>query len=417
MALEAPKVEADDLAGELGDRLHTFHNLSQENLRHADRMGGMPMPSIGIGRVDTPVDSYGDITLIGPQDMARPSARNPVYSSDAYTPTYPRIDYKHDRKAIKALENDLDPYHNLGEGALYADDLDARTLIGRDDVKALYLAEQGIELPDLKGFELNKWIRDKVNESGRENYEGFAQSMFDSLNPEERIFFGYTNAGNRRYKPHTLDNTVKYMKEEMRDNNQTSMFGAGALRAQVAPQFRKLSDVQGARDRILPADALDKDDLNNKLFEVSSPFSEYAKYTDSNQFIAADLHREQLLEIAQGRATYDEYFPGAPQEAIANWEQYLEDLKAAPTNYFEAKPQRAVGLDEFSGALIPANAPQEIEDMLRRNRIDRIERVTDEADRIDKMRKFQDLLFGIGGVSTAGILATGGQDQSNPRQL
>jgi hypothetical protein len=207
------------------------------------------------------------------------------------------------------------------------------------------------------------------------------------------------------------------MKEEMRDNNQTSMFGAGALRAQVAPQFRKLSDVQGARDRILPADALDKDDLNNKLFEVSSPFSEYAKYTDSNQFIAADLHREQLLEIAQGRATYDEYFPGAPQEAIANWEQYLEDLKAAPTNYFEAKPQRAVGLDEFSGALIPADAPQEIEDMLRRNRIDRIERVTDEADRIDKMRKFQDLLFGIGGVSTAGILATGGQDQNNPRQL
>jgi hypothetical protein len=417
MALEAPKVEADDLAGELGDRLHTFHNLSQENLRHADRMGGMPMPSIGIGRVDTPVDSYGDITLIGPQDMARPSARNPVYSSDAYTPTYPRIDYKHDRKAIKTLENDLDPYHNLGEGALYADDLDPRTLMGRDDVKALYLAEQGIELPDLKGFELNKWIRDKVNEVGRENYEGFAQSMFDSLNPEERIFFGYTNAGNRRYKPHTLDNTVKYMKEEMTDNNQTSMFGAGALRAQVAPQFRKLSDVQGARDRILPADALDKGDLNNRLFEVSAPFSEYAKYTDSNQFIAADLHREQLLEIAQGRATYDEYFPGAPQEAIANWEQYLEDLKAAPTNYFEAKPQRAVGLDEFSGALIPADAPQEIEDMLRRNRIDRIERVTDEADRIAKMRKFQDLLFGIGGVSTAGILATGGQDQSNQRQL
>jgi hypothetical protein len=197
------------------------------------------------------------------------------------------------------------------------------------------------------------------------------------------------------------------MKEDMRDNNQTGMFGAGAFRAQVAPTFRTLEDVKAARDRISEPGVLTemKDKLNNDLIEISSEFSDYAKYTDRNQFIAGDMHRDQLLEIAQGRADWDEYFPGAPEELKQRWTAYMEELKNAPTAYFEAKPQRIVTLDEFQGALIPADAPQEVEDILRRNSIERIERVTDEADRIAKMRKFQDLLFGVTGTAgAAGLL-------------
>jgi hypothetical protein len=403
-------LEGRDEAADIGDRLHTFHRLSSDNLHHADRMGGMPMPSIGVGRVDAPYDGYGDIELIGPKTMAKPSARNPVFSSDAYSPTYPRVNYRFNEENVGALIDDLAPYTEKIDADPIKLHMDLDDQLGalayRKDVKAKYLDEKGVELPDdLEGWELDSWMSQQVSRDPE--FDAYAREMFNSLDAEERLFFGYTPSGNRRYKPHTLENALKYMKEDMRDNNQTGMFGAGAFRAQVAPTFRTLEDVKAARDRISEPGVLTemKDKLNNDLIEISSEFSDYAKYTDRNQFIAGDMHRDQLLEIAQGRADWDEYFPGAPEELKQRWTAYMEELKNAPTAYFEAKPQRIVTLDEFQGALIPADAPQEVEDILRRNSIERIERVTDEADRIAKMRKFQDLLFGVTGTAgAAGLL-------------
>jgi len=403
-------LEEGDEAADIGDRLHTFHRLSSDNLHHADRMGGMPMPSIGIGRVDTPYDGYGDIELIGPKTMAKPSARNPVFSSDAYSPTYPRVNYRFKEENVGALIDELAPYtEKIGDDPIKLH-MDLEDQLGalayRKDVKAKYLDEKGVELPDdLEGWELDSWMAQQVSRDPE--FDAYAREMFNSLDAEERLFFGHTPSGNRRYKPHTLENALKYMKEDMRDNNQTGMYGAGAFRAQVAPKFRTLEDVKGARDRISHrGDLTDmKEELNMELIDISSEFADYAKYTDSNQFIAGDMHRDQLLEIAQGRADWDEYFPGAPEELKQRWTAYMEELKNAPTAYFEAKPQRIVTLDEFQGALIPADAPQEVEDILRRNSIERIERVTDEADRIAKMRKFQDLLFGVTGTAgAAGLL-------------
>jgi len=52
--------------------LYSFHKLTEQNLRHADKMGGLPMPSVGVGRLDVPVEGYGDITLVGHPAMAKP---------------------------------------------------------------------------------------------------------------------------------------------------------------------------------------------------------------------------------------------------------------------------------------------------------------------------------------------------------
>jgi hypothetical protein len=41
-------------------------------------------------------------------------------------------------------------------------------------------------------------------------------------------------------------------------------------------------------------------------------------------------------------------------------------IRNMPVDYFEAKPQRAVGFDEFAGAVIPKDAPQQVRDILER---------------------------------------------------
>ena len=74
--------------------LVTLHNLTEDNLRYADSLGGIPAPSIGITKVDSPFDGFGNITLIASKDMIDPKAGVPVYDRDAWTARFPTMNFK-----------------------------------------------------------------------------------------------------------------------------------------------------------------------------------------------------------------------------------------------------------------------------------------------------------------------------------
>ena len=73
-----------------------LHNLTEDKLRSALRLGGFPMPSIAVTRADIPHTNFGDITLVMSRQTVDPRAnrRNTVYSADAWTPTFPAIEYE-----------------------------------------------------------------------------------------------------------------------------------------------------------------------------------------------------------------------------------------------------------------------------------------------------------------------------------
>ena len=76
--------------------LVALHNLTEDKLRSALRLGGFPMPSIAVTRADIPHTNFGDITLVMSRQTVDPRAnrRNTVYSADAWTPTFPAIEYE-----------------------------------------------------------------------------------------------------------------------------------------------------------------------------------------------------------------------------------------------------------------------------------------------------------------------------------
>ena len=94
--------------------LVALHNLTEEKLRKAIALGGFPMPSIAVTRMDIPHTNFGDITLVMNKSTADPKAsrKNTVYSADAWTPTFPQIEYEADPKAQKKLSN---LYYDLGK--------------------------------------------------------------------------------------------------------------------------------------------------------------------------------------------------------------------------------------------------------------------------------------------------------------
>ena len=73
------------------EALAVLHNSRIEKLEKADRLGGLPVPSIAITKPAQGYTSFGDVTLVGPPEMAKPSRTNPIFASDAYTPRFPSL--------------------------------------------------------------------------------------------------------------------------------------------------------------------------------------------------------------------------------------------------------------------------------------------------------------------------------------
>jgi hypothetical protein len=105
--------------------LLAVHNLTSEQLFKSMELGGLPMPSIAVLKADSVHDEYGDVSLILPKNAIDPKANkaNKIYGGDAWTPVYPRIEYKPSGAVEKRIS---DKYYGLARD------------IGYDAVRPLY---------------------------------------------------------------------------------------------------------------------------------------------------------------------------------------------------------------------------------------------------------------------------------------
>ena len=90
--------------------LVAVHNLSPEKLLKTLKLGGLPMPSIAITRAREGYNDFGEISLVFNKETIDPKfmRSNKVYSGDAWTPTYPRIEYKLNEKAQEQIKKKID---------------------------------------------------------------------------------------------------------------------------------------------------------------------------------------------------------------------------------------------------------------------------------------------------------------------
>ena len=142
--------------------LVAVHNLTEENLREALDLGGMPSPSIAAVKAQDGHSKYGPISLVFGPDAIDPQASraNRVYGSDAWTPTRPNVEYAVNAEKARALNGELAQLSRqvaegtFAKGNILTGTLDmeasgdspkklAEKLAQNDSVKAAYLAQQG----------------------------------------------------------------------------------------------------------------------------------------------------------------------------------------------------------------------------------------------------------------------------------
>jgi hypothetical protein len=395
-----------------GQELIVHHNITPEKLNKVKKIGGMPVPSIAVSNVDNPLTGFGEISLIGNPSMATPSSKNPVFGFDAYTARAPGITYKFDSKSEQNLKNLLsDVSGNVKTTGVYdlVDNWNNREF--NDLMRAKFLKERG-ELPDPADYK-DKW--DYSRDLGARvdaNFNEYREWMrdFESRLPEagvnikETIFKGFTPSGNRKYVEANLQNLVKEMKGGAGSENFN--YGVGNLRAVATPRFKKLDDVKAARAKIVS-----KEEFSETKSQVDKAYTSLMDRIDElpNQDRYGYRAEDVLYEIGSTRNVnmIDTFKADVPEELKADIGIFMKQLKKLPTEYFEIKPQRAVEVSEFEGAIVPTDTPESTINYLRDQGIERIHFYSTPEERKELFKKFGDKMFGVAPAAGAGLLGAG----------
>ena len=409
------------------DPLIVQHNIHPNALERADRLGGIPMPSMAVAKADSPLTGFGEITLIGSPDMAKPSARNPVWSADAYTTRMPHIEIQPDKVAEKIIDKDYGEnlgklkshYYGLG-GADVARDLAKGHHNSNITIVAKFLNDKGL-MPDPDDFQdmqqfsrAIRVIRDRFTPKNIDEFNTWSANEVRRIKDaggafNERIFRGFTYLGNRRYAPATLETIVREMRGKGAGGEGLhNTFGS--LRAKLRPKFKSLAELKRKRGQVTSygkaKTSFDEADQLLANYRGAVDDAATAVNPDVSMRTVDELVKDILLK--RGEDEYSKpYMPAITKQIRDMADELREVFRDMPTEYFEIKPQRGVPLSEFRGAIVPKETSASTLKILKDAGITKIYKYADEAERQALFKKFPEVMFANpGAAAIPGLLST-----------
>ena len=296
--------------------------------------------------------------------------------------------------------------------------------------RAKYLKEHPLRVED---FILNAMNLDAAGASGQKEIDRIATSdklretvddkmvaqwakeKLDGLLGEAGIYNGkdpFTASGNRRsfaqlHNAYTLENIVKAMSTQQAARGENAMPSAQGMQAVASPEYKSISEIKADEGRL---SRVEEAEMKARLEEVSDRIADVIllvrkdvpnKVADSWQ--ANTIIGEMLVENAQ-KKTISSIKAAFAKDGYAISQETARQIllmyrKAAklPTEYFEAKPQRAVGFGEVKAAIVPDDAQSNFVDALKNAGVQEVVlyKAGDEADRLNKLNDLQGVRFSL----------------------
>lgn len=275
------------------------------------------------------------------------------------------------------FENDVEPDINTPKDRLVRE---------RAAEVARYRQNDGIDPIALRQA-IGKKFRTQKTQT---EFEQWAAEKYKGMVKKARLFKGFTNAGDRRYAEYNLQNVVKEMTRSLQGGEGFN-YGAGSVRSAYAVEMRSTKQIQDRRNEIVSKEMMDavRDESQDRLAKTLDELRPYYRF-DSDSFGYLD---DASSAIAEGPKGWNEAFDldAEGRQIITDLIEYLRDL---PTEYFEAKAQRAVDLSEFTAAVIPRNTPDDVKQILKDKGLKlRTYKHGDTVSREKAIRAFDNLLF------------------------
>lgn len=232
--------------------------------------------------------------------------------------------------------------------------------------------------------------REQIKASNLEaDYEAWLNSLEERYGIDEYIFDGYTNSGNRRYLPHTLENVSKWMKKQGRQGAVATFPSFGVFIANAIPKMTSLESIR-KRKALLGKSKEEYDAFREKwenvYFELGKRLQPDAKGFD-------DYGYWRLIEAVGKNNPKEfikkEYGIELSEEDMAMFNDMVNAIRTEyPARYFETKFERPLQISDFTAAVVPNDIPLDVESRLKDAGVEVIEyEKGDNASRAEAMQK------------------------------
>lgn len=249
-------------------------------------------------------------------------------------------------------------------------------------------------------------IREAVKNS---NYNQWIDSLFNGVEEKSGIRNNadyFTSSGNRRswealHWVNNLENVVKVMKAQ--NNGVAAFFSGHGIWAVSTKNYRSIDEIKADSDRLknMPQEQYNsiKEDFGMRFNEIAMSVMDKS---ERNQFIAIDNAMQCIIDAVRRSKTKSGILRELKQyrqldvteTAVDDIITLVSDIANMPTEYFEAKPQRAVKLEEVATAIVPDNISDALKKELIKYKIDFVEYETgNEESRLSALNSLTDIQF------------------------
>ena len=221
------------------------------------------------------------------------------------------------------------------------------------------------------GIDMNATLNEVENYMKTNNLTDEFNAWLDGKEKEygikEVIFDGFTPSGNRRYVPNTLENVSKIMKKQGRNGATGTSVSFQNFAAKLMPSYGTLKDIRSKKG-LLTSDHEDLDKFNEKWANVFFELGMKCQPDATGTFDDYGLARLSEAAMTSDPQAYlkKEYNVDFSDEDTKRLKEMVKAIKEEyPAMYFETKFERPVGFDEFSSAVVPTTASNEVKQALQ----------------------------------------------------
>ena len=173
--------------------------------------------------------------------------------------------------------------------------------------------------------------------------------------------------------PLTLETATDSMKGRIRAVEKNMTFGPGEARSVASPRISSIQEMRNRSDSIVPKDEFETyketiqepvhKEFRDAAFDAFDYESAWMAFDNAYAALALYFRSSRGTQIQRMKSALRQ-FGFKPNEILVEKAiKAAEVLRDAPTEYFEAKPQRAVKLEEFAGAIIPKKASPKVKEL------------------------------------------------------
>lgn len=219
----------------------------------------------------------------------------------------------------------------------------------------------------------NEKILDTVD---KKKYKEWLNNLFCDAVKNEGIRNGkdpFTPSGNRRsfsatHYPVTLDNIVKAMRGSENVKGATTMTeNAKAIRSASAEEYKSIDAIhknEGRLQKMSESEITAQwDAFDNRLYAIIDSLMDSVPTID-DRLIESRRIGQVIIEASRNptesniRSTLEKYSGNGvwykfTDQTVSDIQSLVNDIREAPTNIFEAKPERVVNLNEIKYAVVP----------------------------------------------------------------